>query len=427
MRGFVVFLLLMFFHPSLSSAKNFTLKNLVEYGLMHSFKTKNAKSNLEIQQLQVKNAFSQFLPSLDLTTDFGYNRNILTPASRPVAGMMTLTLTEIIYNNGINLTSYSIAKQEVRRSLIEYTRDQNQLCLDIVREYNSYSLLNHLLEAKNSQYQLLLQQSQSMENQYRNGERTRIDFLRFQSQTQRTMLSISNTKTDIQQSIERIKSIIGFKDQQMDVVPMKIEESHEPVVLDNIEDILKNHYEQKIANYSKNISQKQLDMEKRKYWPQVTLNGSLSYINPNYMSPFPRGGYPLDLSAFVTLQYNLWDWGLRKRNVSIAQARNYIANNNIDANLLLLRTQIQRLLLNIRKQANNLHVNQELVALERENYDSIARDYQNGQLTFLDLISAFNNYTIAQESYYTSFFNLQTFVLEYKYHKGDLYESLFDR
>lgn len=418
-------LLLIILTGQQTHAKTFTLKDLIQYGMTHSAKTRNAKSQTEIQELRVKNAFAQFLPSLDLTTDLGYQRGgVLSQANQPFTGLFNLTLSETLYNNGIQLILYDIAKQEHSRSIIEYTRDQNQLCLDIFRQYSYYSLLQHLLKAQNTHYQLLLQQSQSMENRYLRGEEIRINFLRFQAQVQRTQIAISHTKTDMNKALEQMKSIIGFTDKTLDVVPMNIEDTQQAIDLTPIKDILTNHYEHRIAQHNKDIYKKQVDLEKRQYGPELSLNGSASYTNPNYMSPIPHQGNPFDLSAFLTLRYNLWDWGIRRRNVAMAQANAFIANNNVDSHLLMLRTQIENLFLDIKRQMNDLNLSKELMDLEKENYDFILRDWYNGQLTFLDLINAFNNYVTAQESYYRSFFSLQTFFSEYKYHKGQLYESL---
>ena len=404
-------------------AKTWTLSDLVEYGMTHSFQTQNAKNQWEISQFQVQNASARFLPSLDLLTDFGYRRGTFPQTDGP-SGLFSLTLSEILYDNGVNMVLYDIAKKERSRSQMAYIRDQNQLCLDIFREYSHYSLLTHLLKAQQSHYQMLKQQAQSMENKYRRGEELRINFLRFQAQVQRTQLAQGKTQTDIQKSVEQIKSIVGLTEPTVSISPMAIKDMPQSRDMDAIENILKNHYEYHIATHSKDIHAKQVDLENRNYWPQITLSGSLSYINPNYVSSIPYNQRPFDLSAFITLSYNLWDWGIRRRNVAIAKATMVIANNTIDSHLLTLRTRIEQLFLDIQQQTQDVQLSRELFDLEKENYESISRDWYNGQLTFLDLINAFNNYVTAQEAYYRSFFSLQTFLSEYKYHKGQLYESL---
>ena len=398
------------------------LKDLVEYALVHSPQSKNSTHRLRINHFKVKNAVSQFFPSLDLKTDLGYRKDSMILQDTPLTTGLTLSLSETLYNNGVNVTAYHIAKQENSRSFIEYARDQSQICLDVFREYSNYSLLIYLLKVQKAQYELITQQFQLTEEEYKRGGQKRIDFLRLKAEFQRSRLLISQAEANINQSIESLKSIIGFRGTSLKVAPMKVREvKYKLIDVKEVEDILRNHYESKIASYSKNINKSQVQLEKRKYWPSITVDANMSYLNSNHK--FYRSD-PINLSAFITLRYNLWDWGIRKRNVSIAEVTSYIQNNDIDQSLLRLRTQIETLFINIKQQVNSLNLSKELIDLEKEAYDSIAHDYHNGLLTFLDFINAFNNYQRAQESYYTNFFNLKKLLSEYEHHRGDLYENI---
>ena len=402
--------------------QKFALKDLVKHALVHSPMSKNSTHRLRINHFKVKNAVSQFFPSLDLKSDLGYRENNMILQDTPLTTGLTLSLSETLYNNGANITAYNIAKQENSRSFVEYARDQSQICLDVIREYSNYSFLIYLLEVQKAQYELIKQRFQLTEEQYKYGGEKRIDFLRFKAEFQRNQMLISQIETAIHQSIEHIKSIIGFIGLSLTISPMKVTEVNYKTVDDKkIEDILKNHYEYKIADYSKNINKAQVQLEERKYWPSITVDANMGYLNSNH--EFYRSD-PVNLSAFITLRYNLWDWGIRKRNISIAKVTSYIQNNDIDQSLLRLKTQIETLFLSINQQVNNLNSSKELIDLEKEAYDFITRDYYNGSLTFLDFINASDNYKRAQESYYTNFFNLKKLFAEYKHHKGDLYENI---
>ena len=406
-------------HPTF---REFTLKDLIRYALVHSAMSKNATYRLRINHFKVKNAVSQFFPSLDLKTDLGYRKDSMMLQDTPLTTGLTLSLSETLYNNGVNVTAYHIAKQENSRSFVEYARDQSQICLDVFREYSNYSLLTYLLKVQKAQYDLITQQFQLTEDEYKRGGKKRIDFLRLKAEFQRNQLSISQAETNINQSIENLKSIIGFRGKALKVAPMKVREiKYKPIDVKEIKNILESHYESKIASYSKNINKAQVQLERRRYWPSITVDANMSYLNSNH--EFYRSD-PVNLSAFITLRYNLWDWGIRKRNISIAEVTSHIQNNNIDQNLLRLRTQIETLFINIKQQINNLNLSKELIDLEKEAYDSIAHDYHNGLLTFLDFINAFNNYQRAQESHYTNFFNLKRLLSEYDHHRGDLYENI---
>ena len=242
--------------------------------------------------------------------------------------------------------------------------------------------LTYLLEVQKSQYELIKQQFQLTEEEYKRGGEKRIDFLRLKAEFQRSQLSISQVETAINQSLEQVKSTIGFIGTSLAVSPMKMMEvDYKTVGIKEVETILKNHYEYRIANYSKNINKARIQLQERKYWPSITVDANMSYINSNHEM---YKSDPVNLSAFITLEYNLWDWGIRKRNVSIAKMTSHIQNNDIDQNLLRLKAEIETLFLGINQQVNNLNSSKELIDLEKEAYDSITRDYHNGLLTFLD-------------------------------------------
>ena len=98
------------------SIQEFTLKDLVKYALVHSSRSRNSAHRFKINHFKVRNAVSQFLPSLDLKTDWGYTKNSMIPQDKPVTNGLTLSLSETLYNNGANITAYRIAKQENSRS-----------------------------------------------------------------------------------------------------------------------------------------------------------------------------------------------------------------------------------------------------------------------------------------------------------------------
>lgn len=56
--------------------------------------------------------------------------------------------------------------------------------------------------------------------------------------------------------------------------------------------------------------------------------------------------------------------------------------------------------------------------------DYIEREYRNGKIQYLDLITALNNLADAQIKYYSAALDIQTVKYTSLYHHGKLYEEL---
>lgn len=413
---------------SLSSMKLFAkpleLKELINHAITHSPSFKNSINNLTITELRKENAFSSFLPSLDLEAIHGLrDGNPLDPFDK-YPSELQLSLTSTLYNNGTNFINYDRAKFENKAGLIELERDRSLLCLNLSREYYNYTLAAKVLQVQEFQYALLKKQFRSIENQYRQGRKTRIDYIRFKARLQRADLSMQQAQVTKSKSIEEIKKIINWSTDLLEIfVEEKIELKDQiPTKIPSLED----HYDYQLAQLGKSINQFDVTLAKRRYWPELFFNANASYTNSDYSQGFDSFSdkRQTNWEALITLRFNLWDWGTRKRNLTIATIEKETRNNTIDDNLLVLQSTINKLLLDIKQQKKNYLLNNELVLLEKNNYETIEQSYRSGRSTFLDLINALNNYTSSQESFYRDLFQLKSFIAEYQHHQGTLYETI---
>ena len=399
-------------------AKSFDLKGLVQYALQHSAAIKSSHNNLLISQLKNKNALYSFFPSLELDSVQGYQSEL-----GPWKKNLTLSLSQSLYNNGYNLIEYSKAKKLRARNALEHIRNKNKICLEIFKEYANYSLLTHISDIQKVQYQSLLKQFRSIKKRYRLGEKARIDFLRFKARLQRAKISQINAQNSIDQSNQELRSVINYQEGSLALGPMTPD--YQEIALGGIESILDNHFNLKIFNYQKKINADSLQMEKRKYGWKLHLSGNLKYASFDYTdkaSLFSNDNFQLE--ALLTFSYPLWDWMTSGRNIAIKRMETISLDHQIDAEILTLKTQIQRLLLNINQQQKEIKLGKRLVDLEQNNYRSQEMAYHNGQASFLDLIRAIENVTYAKTAYYRDIFNLKTYLAQYQYHQGTLYENI---
>ncbi len=417
--------LLILIAPLDVAAKGLSLKDLIDYAVKNSPTYKNSLNSLTINEMQKENAFANFLPSLDIQTLQGYrNGEPLAPANE-LSSQLQLSLATRLYDNGSKFINYDSTHLRYLQSQVELERDLAQLCLEISREYYNYLISSQLLSIQNSQYKLLQKQFLSVKSLYRQGRQKRIDFVRFKARVQRANLSKKQAEITRKRSLVELKRILAWKDDLL-VIESSSKVSLNINKIPSIVPDIENHYETKIANYEREINDFTIDLEKRKYWPEVSLDTGVTYNNSEYLRGIDsfEENRQTDWSAVLSVRFNLWDWGVRRRNVAISRLQTSTANNIVTNRLLSLRTQIDVLILNIVQEKENYQLNKELMSLERKNFTAIKKSYRNGKTTFLDLINSLDNYTAAQQSYFTNFYQLKNSLAEYYFHEGTLYEKI---
>ncbi len=421
-RVFCFLLLLPF---GVVQAAELGLREIVEFGLKNAPQFQKTRNDLTVSGLNLEVASSKFLPSLDLTTVQGYQDGDPTTKTNPWAGDLTLSLTETLYDNGTNYVGHSIAKLENRKAKIQFEKDRDEFCLNIIRAFNSYSLSGQVALVQKFQHDLLLKQFKSIERKYRGGEKTRVEYLRFKARLQRANLSLKAAANNKKKFAEDLKALIGWS---RDIFQVKLEtpgkQSFSSKSLTT--PLLDNHYDYRIAELTKTVNDESVSLVKRKHYPELYLSGNVIYNNSDYLSggdTFDRNGQT-DWSALLTLKYNLWDWGIRRRELAVAKISRDSLGYSIDSTLLTLKAKISKLMLDISQLTENYKLNKELVELEKKSFNSLQKDYRRGRTTFLDLVNAVDNYTTAQESFYRNYFDLSSSTAEHNFHQGKLYEVI---
>lgn len=401
-----------------------SLKAVIEYGVENAPALKSARNKLESAELARKNVFSSFLPSLDVSLINGHQ----SPSSvqgNPWAGQLAFTLTEQLYDNGTSLIRYDLAKMALRQATVEYARDRAALCLDVIREYNNYSQFAELVKVQQFQYEILSVQYKSIEGKFHRGEKSRTEYLRFKARLQRSSLSLRTAQNSLAKATEDLKALIGWRQGELELQsgsPDEAQVSHDT----EKPPVFENHYESQIAEQQIAINNMGVRFVERRYFPEVSLSAGSVFQNNDLWA---RGDAMANnaqthWNALLTVKYNIWDWGIRRRDIAIAKLDRDTGNNTVDSRLLDLRATINKLMLDLRQLKDNYRLNKELVELERQNFSSLERDYRSGRATFLDLVNSVDNLTTARELYLRTYYQLNGLIAEYKYHQGRLYESV---
>ena len=403
-------------------------KDLLDLAKANSSNYLVSLSKLEVSKLELKNNFANFLPELDLSTSQGYAGQKSDPDSSDTddwTSSLELSLSEKLYDNGTNFIKYNEAKKNLILSQLEHEDTTAKLGLEIVKLYLAHMLNLKILEIQEDQHKLIVVQFERIKRQYRQGMKTRIDYVRFKARLKRSSLALSKLKLDCQKSLLEIFKSVGKDSEGFSLMPLKIAELDLETLPDHPSK-LETHYSYKKSLIQKEINNYKVDIERKKDGPVVKLTSAVNYINNEYLAGTDSftNDYNTSWKIQLGVNFNLLDWGVRSRNVVIAKKEKRQSEHLIDQEIRNLKTGLENNYADIIQSKESYLLNKELVGLEKKNYEAIDGKYKNGRVAFLDLINSLTDYSNARESHLRNHFKLQELMASYQYHNGKIYEFI---
>jgi outer membrane protein TolC len=407
--------------------QEFDLKKAIAFASANAPEFDSLKKQLYVTELELLSASARLYPSLDLTATHGIQDASPRSSISPWGSDFNLSLTESLYDNGVGQTNKQVALLNKQEAELHFKDQKNTLSLTIVSQFVAFSLNVKLLEIQEKQFGFVSRQYELISKDYYHGIKTKKDFLRFKTQVNRSEIDLSNAKKTVLKSKQELQRLIGidlysqtdvaFLPIPLDALTSKITETPEK---------LENHIQLKTVQIQKEINQLNADLVARKNLPEFFVSSGINYGSSNYLGTNQSftDNQKLGWNALLTVKYNFFDWGIRSRDSDIANQKKLILNNDLDSQLLSLKSTLNQLKINIAQIQNNYDLSKELLSLEKSNLDFIEREYHNGKIQYLDLVAGLNNFADAQNKFYTSTADLLTAKYTILYHQGNLYEEL---
>lgn len=413
--------------PAPSQTLNF--KQTIEYAVENSPSLKVFKLELSARELEYKNARAVFFPMLDLSTSAGLRET--NPATNPSNKVSTLdlNLTETLYDNGVSFTRYNTSQLQRDIAKLSFENERDQLALSVGQEFLRYSLNANLVEVQEQQFDIINKQYSTVSGLYRQGIRTRKDYLRFKTELRRAEIDFLQAKNSLSRSRVELNRLLGVEIRE---TVSNFAFTALPLQFDVVEKLplrapsIDYHFRYRIANLQRQVYLNEVKLLRREYWPQLSLTAGASYSTGDYLgtaTAINNNEYSA-WYALGTLKFNIWDWGIRARNISIAQARTNERDSELSASLNTFSSDNAKLMLDLNERAKSYSLSRELLDLETSSYSLLSRDYREGKVSYLDLIVAVRDLLNAKVQLYSSYFGLRDQLLRYNYHEGRLFESV---
>ena len=416
--------------PKKSALGAQSLPRLTELAEGRSPNISKAHRNLEMARMKLENARMAFLPSLDIQGIHGVKDAHPTTKAwqTPFTSSMGLTLTENLYDNGANLTKMRVAQMEFERLRLDFEFQRDTQLLAVAQAYYDWSGLVAQRRIDEEKRGLLRKQTSILDSQYKQGLKTKRDVLRIESESRRLEIGVITRDNDVDLAFQKLAAAVGVSREELESEGIEPEDPKPYIVFDDSLPLLKasDHRKAQIVDMNRRQAEEESKQVSRDYWPQVFLTGGLGYYMQDYVDTQAAWNqqHRYDWSALITIKYNIWDFGIRRRAREVAQINVRTKEDENRQTLLDLDSDLRDVWNRVREYSENFKICRELLALEQQSFSILDTEYRLGRAPYLDVITSLNSSYDARARFAAAYFGLRTQQMKYAFHRGNLYELL---
>jgi outer membrane protein TolC len=387
--------------------------------------------NQKSAHLAFTNSWSVFLPELDAEAQNQYQNqagntyyNTATPLS-PWNNLLALSVSENLYDNGKSWNDMDIAHLNSDIGDLSAQQGLQQLMLSVANAYYDFSSAFQSLDLQRQEIETLRRQYHAIEGRYQNGVNNNRDFLRIKAQVQIAEIGLATQEISLEDAKQTLRLAIGEKS-AVDFNPVvpkmsEVESIHFPEASPD------GTFEFRIGDAQDRVADVQYREVQREDWPRLTLKGNSSYNVPQYVGPTQAGGLDSpywNVSAMLVLDYAIWDWGIRRRNVEIADNTRRVARDNQEKTRIQVRQALNRLGKENALYMKSFRESKQILHDEESVYASLDRGYRDGTVTYLDLITALTELYTSRNQFVSLEYELLKGRANVAYYQGNLDEIL---
>lgn len=421
------------------------MREILQYTLLHAPGLTQSQEQLRIRGWQQDQAKAKFLPSLDVTTSQGLQKSVVPPwAARrdafdpgaaspsnnpPLFATLGLSLSETFYDNGQSQAQLDLsnADREVAALTVQKTRDE--ALLGAMKSYYALSQAHILLETNKQQHELLDKQLRLLGTMYRQGLKTKREYLRLESEVRRAAVDVRSAAARVDAAEVDLRRAIGAPPSDrtvlFSVIPADVVLKNTLAFPSTVPGVERS-YEARIAAFDAASAAQRVELARRKNLPQLTISSGVNYQNPDYLGLHgrPQAQDLLAWNVTVGLNYNLWDDGSRRHDIDIAASQQLIQSEDTKDKLAALAADIATLMQSLGNLSDIWRLNLQLITLEQENLKNIEQDYREGKVVYLDLITGLTALLNAKVNFFSTYFAAQQALAQYHFYEGTIADAV---
>jgi outer membrane protein len=395
-----------------AQAGEYTLEELYRIGMQKSEKVKISGENVEIADSGKYKALSALLPK---ATAFGAYTNYSEDKRGPsgaliqpdTQGIWGLRIDETLSLSGREFKSYSLAKDNVEKNRFDFRSFQEDFLLTLSLAYFEFLKARKGLEIADSNVERLTKYREAAKTRLKAGEITKTTVLRAEGELSGALSDQIKARNFYESWRVNLARIVGIeRDFQIREIPVAERETPPLDVLK--EKALKNRPDVKSIEAQVQISEKQVDVTRGAYWPSLSVAGVYTGTE---QSPETSSYNKESTYGAVTLNFPIFEGGLRRAEVRESQSKYRQAEFQYRDFVKSVNVEVENTFLDLTAQKGIYKSAQDQLAYAEDNIRAVAKQFEFGLASSLDVIDANNLLISAQKLMADATYNYQFFIL----------------
>lgn len=407
----------------------YTLDQLFTLALKEAELIQLARENLYIAELNNRKARSVLFPRVSA---FGNYRHYdeekrwedvtLQPEWNSAYG---LRLDQSFTLSGRELTAYNISKDLIIKETLDLAAVQEDLLIQTAAAY--YDVLNteKRLEIANANVIRLNTQRDSVAVRLELEAVTRPDLLRVEAARSQALTGQIRAQNAILLAKARLVAICGIEgDFKLEEADIEAESVSDPILAEIIADAMKQRADIQALTLEKTIADKTIKFTKGELWPSLAVEGVWANSDAD-----PSSSAPVDETFYggISLNFTLFDGGLRKANILESESRSRQAQLALDAAKKQVTVDANQAYLVYVASKSSFAAFMDELRFAKENFDAINTQFEYGLANSVDVIDANTLLVTAQLQLVEAFLTSRLALLQIDWVKGRLREDTLER
>jgi outer membrane protein len=395
-----------------STAAEYTLEDLYRIGMQKSEKVRISSENVEIADTGKYKALSALLPK---ATAFGAYTNYSEDKRGPSGSLIQpdtqsnwgMRIDETLSLSGREFKSYSLSKDNVEKSRFDFRSFQEDFLLTLSLAYFEFLKARKGLEIADSNVERLTKYREAARTRLKAGEITKTTVLRAEGELSGALSDQIKARNYYESSRVYLARIAGIE-RDFQIREILVDERETPSLDVLKENALKRRPDVKSIETQVQISEKQVDVTRGAYWPSLTVAGVYSGTE---QSPETASYNKESVWGAVTLNFPIFEGGLRRAEVRESESRYRQAEFQYRDFVKSVNVEVENTYLDLIAQKGIYKSAQDQLAYAEDNIRAVAKQFEFGLASSLDVIDANNLLISAQKLMADATYNYQFFIL----------------
>ena len=368
----------------------YSLDELYALALKEAELIQLARENLFLAELNNRKARSVLIPRFSAFGSYRHydeeNRREDVTLQPEWSSAYGIRLDQSFTLNGRELTAYQISKDLIEKETLDLAAVQEDLLIQTAEAY--YDVLNAEkgLEIANANVTRLNTQRDSVAVRLELETVTRPDLLRVEAERSRAVTGQIQAQNAILLAKARLAAICGLEgDFQLAETDIDAESVPDPILAEITADAMDQRTDIQALALEKRIADTTVKYTKGELWPSLAVEGVWANNDAD-----PTSAAPVDETLYggISLNFTLFDGGLRKANILESESRSRQAQLALDAAKKQVTVDANQVYLTYMASKSTLNAFEDELQFAKENFDAVNTQFEYGLANSVDVIDA---------------------------------------